>query len=549
MADECRSIECRPCGEETEFGMFLRGKASIGAGADFVHAFDRLWPDSSFDGSVAWDADARIREDPEASGEHSYFKNKNWLTGSNILLPNGARFYLDGGHAEISTPLCLTAHDCVLWNRACYAIIDRIRKKHKETYGKEFIVYRNNVAGGETSYGNWRLRRVSFACHENYAIRRAVPCEALVRALGCGWFPARIPIIGAGKVGSDHGTPRAEFQMSQRADFMTCVSGIETMADRGIYNLRDVPYADRARFRRMHVICGDSNMCAIPEFLKIALTDIILKMIEDGALHARIEFSDPVGAMRSISRDLECAQQYDIVGRKKRMPILDILSEYRDVFAEYVVRSYPRNEQLTKAIGLFSGILSLLKCGDSDALVGMLDWATKRNMIAAYCGKKGIAWESDRAVQLDCEYSNNDHESGIWFRRYAAGEECLIPEALRRDAERTPPLSRSRLIVNMLRTHASHIEASNYWDRIIIKKSCVASGERYIFLPDPTRVWDPAIDEALMRLPLAECIREGVARGIFTLHYSTYEYPRDAQKNSDSEYRHAVPPPSESFSE
>ena len=47
-------------------------------------------------------------------------------------------------------------------------------------------------------------------------------------------------------------------------------------------NTRDEPHADSERFRRLHVIVGDSNMSEVATYLKVGTTALVLDMIEDG---------------------------------------------------------------------------------------------------------------------------------------------------------------------------------------------------------------------------------------------------------------------------
>src|SRR3546814_971097 len=63
---------------------------------------------------------------------------------------------------------------------------------------------------------------------------------------------------GAGKVvATAHG---ASYAVSQRADHIWEGVSSATTRSRPIINTRDEPHADAERYRRLHVIVGDSNM-------------------------------------------------------------------------------------------------------------------------------------------------------------------------------------------------------------------------------------------------------------------------------------------------
>ena len=111
--------------------------------------------------------------------------------------------------------------------------------------------------------------------------RPRVPFAMLVRNL-IPWFVTRQVFTGAGKVGSENGADAVDFQISQRADFFEEEVGLETTLKRPIVNTRDEPHADPQKYRRLHVIVGDANLCEVATFLKVGTTAIVLAMIEDG---------------------------------------------------------------------------------------------------------------------------------------------------------------------------------------------------------------------------------------------------------------------------
>src|SRR5947208_9427872 len=96
------------------------------------------------------------------------------------------------------------------------------------------------------------------------------------------------------------------YQISQRADFFSVVVSIDTMNRRPLINTRDEPHVDASRYRRFHVILGDSNMSEWATALKIGTTALVLGLIERGEA-PQLEIAQPVDANKSISRD----QNYD----------------------------------------------------------------------------------------------------------------------------------------------------------------------------------------------------------------------------------------------
>ncbi len=213
---------------------------------------------------------------------------------SDLVLPNGARFYNDHTHPEYSTPECRTLRDLVAHDRAGQRILQSAAARRNRALGGPYVqIYKNNTDFHGHSYG----------CHDNYLVSRSIPFTALVTAL-LPFLVSRQVIAGAGKMGieTQEGVFQpGSFQLSQRADFMETVLSVDTMHNRPILNTRDEPHADRARFRRLHLIVGDANMCEYATALKVGTTRLVLELIWRGVAPA-LELDDPVSAIKAISR-------------------------------------------------------------------------------------------------------------------------------------------------------------------------------------------------------------------------------------------------------
>src|SRR5213076_3531712 len=212
----------------------------------------------------------------------------------NTVLTNGARYYVDHAHPEYSTPECADALELVCADKAGERILARsmLAARRLSEPGQEIVVYKNNSDGKGNSYGT----------HENYLIDRALPFATLVRHL-LPWFVTRQVFTGAGKVGGENGTGHTGYQLSQRADFFEEEVGLETTLKRPIVNTRDEPHADPQKYRRLHVIVGDANLCEVATFLNVGTTAIVLAMIEDGFVDKDLTIIGPVPAMRAVSHD------------------------------------------------------------------------------------------------------------------------------------------------------------------------------------------------------------------------------------------------------
>ena len=86
------------------------------------------------------------------------------------------------------------------------------------------------------------------------------------------------------------------------------------MNRRPIINTRDEPHADSSKYRRFHVIIGDSNMSEFATALKIGTTALVLDLIETGKA-PQLELANPIEATKAISRDQTYTWIIELQGR------------------------------------------------------------------------------------------------------------------------------------------------------------------------------------------------------------------------------------------
>src|SRR5918996_2217669 len=281
------------CGIETEYGVALRGAAD----ANPVLASSMLINGYVEHRKVGWDfEDESPGRDARGFAREGATPPEIETHLVNTVLTNGARYYVDHAHPEYSTPECADVLELVCADKAGERILARSMKaaRHLLGAGQEIVVYKNNSDGKGNSYGT----------HENYLVDRAVPFARLAASL-IPFFVTRQVFCGAGKVGCEEaGVDGVEFQLSQRADFMEAEVGLETTLKRPIVNTRDEPHADPERFRRLHVICGDANLCEVASFLKLGTAALVLLLIEDESVDIdAFTLASPVESYKAVSRD------------------------------------------------------------------------------------------------------------------------------------------------------------------------------------------------------------------------------------------------------
>ncbi|MDC8448865.1 MAG: proteasome accessory factor PafA2 family protein [Nitrospira sp.] len=328
---------------------------------------------------------------------------------SDLVLPNGARFYNDHTHPEYSTPECRTIRDLLAQDRAGERILLRAaqRRNHK-LGGRHVQLYKNNTDFHGHSYG----------CHDNYLVSRAVPFPALVAGL-VPFLVSRQVIAGAGKVGTEaqeSGYVPGRYQLSQRADFMEAELGVDTMHNRPILNTRDEPHADRRKYRRLHLIIGDANMCEYATALKVGTTRLVLDLIERGAM-PHIELDQPVAAVKQLSRDPDLKAVVRLQDGR-RLSALELQESYCEAAHRELAGSDEESEWLLSEWGETLHLLAQ----DRLQLIGKLDWITKQWLLETFMREERIGWDDPWLASLDLEYHNVSPAQGLYFGLEAEGK-------------------------------------------------------------------------------------------------------------------------------
>ncbi len=390
-------------GTETEYGIAAVGQP------DFNPVLSSSMLISSYAGSlrrIRWDyedesplRDARGFE-PVSGRELS----DEDLGLANVILPNGARYYVDHAHPEYSTPECLSPRSLVIHDKAGERILERSLAvvAAEIPSSPALAIYKNNSDGKGNSYGT----------HENYLMDRATPFGDIVRDL-TPFFVSRQIFTGAGKLGLEaqwDERGKHVFQLTQRADFFETEVGLETTLKRPIINTRDEPHADPERYRRLHVIVGDANLCEVATFLKLGTTSIVLKMIEDGFLP---DFSlvNPVAAIHDVSRDVSLTTQVSLVDGRK-MTALQLQWEYLELARKYVDREddTPENREVLER---WESVLRGLE-NDPRTLSAQLDWVAKLRLLEGYRERDGLAWSDAKLRAIDLQYHDVRRDRGLY---------------------------------------------------------------------------------------------------------------------------------------
>jgi Pup amidohydrolase len=441
-------------GTETEFGITVVGPTEVNP----VLASSMVVGAYRVAGDIRWDhtdehplRDARGYEVPDA---HEPPTDEE-LGLANTVLTNGARFYVDHAHPEYSSPECSNARDLVVWDKAGERILEDAARRAEATLpeGSRVVIHKNNTDGKGAAYGT----------HENYLVPRTVPFGRLTREL-LPFFVTRPIYTGAGRLGSELDADVA-YQLTQRADFFEVDIGLETTLKRPLMNTRDEPHADPERYRRLHVINGDANLCEVATFVKVGTMLIVLDLIEDEALGEVPTLARPVEAFHRVSHDLDCSQPLEL-DDGRWMTALEIQGLYLETAKRYL-KDRDLDPVTADVLDRWEALLATAEV-DPRQLAGQVDWATKLDLLEGYRQRHGLGWDHDRLKMVDLQYHDVRRDKGLYQRLAERGRvERLVAESEIAHAVANPPTdTRAWFRGECLRRFRGQIVAAG-WDSLI----------------------------------------------------------------------------------
>jgi Pup amidohydrolase len=455
-------------GIETEYGIIVRGGDSnpIAASSVLINAYvgelARAGTGHKTAPRVGWDFEDEHPDVDARSGapDASALAPEVETHLVNAVLTNGARYYVDHAHPELSTPECADPRTVVVYDRAAEAILARSMTAAATLLpeGQEIVIYKNNSDRKGNSYG----------CHENYLMDRSVPFGRIVSQV-MPHFISRQVFTGAGKVGSEAAGVTSEavpYQLTQRADFFEEEVGLETTLKRPIVNTRDEPHADAQKYRRLHVIVGDANCSEVATFLKVGTTALVLCMIEDGWLHRNLVPTAPVQALRAVSYDLTLRRPIELA-EGGTMTALEMQWEYLDRARKYAeehgLDCVGGEEVGTEVLTRWEAVLTGLET-DPDSLADQLDWVAKRRLLSAYAERHDLRWDDARLAAMDLQY--HDLRPGRSLAARVGLERVTTDDEVARAVEEPPDDTRAYFRGRCLQRWPDRIVAAN-WDSIV----------------------------------------------------------------------------------
>jgi len=438
----------RIVGVETEYGCLLSEEEP--------HVNSELWP-------------AKVKNylfrKADAGTIDLHYRDYEEPPGNGGFLLNGGRLYLDMGHIEYASPECLHLHDLVTYELAG----DDLLQSSLVALGAEDRVsfIKNNVD---------HHTGATFGCHENYLMKREAQFTPPILGTLLTFLATRQIFTGSGRVGQsnplafDFEPPQPEahvnFQLSQRADHIVNDIYQWVQFNRAIINARDEPLADYRKYRRLHLLIGDSNMSPYANALKIGTTACVLSLLEEARLPRNLILADAVQSTRDISRDP--TQRWTVrLENGKTIDAIDVQWEFHQLAQKYLHNSSAETNWLLENWGF---VLEALP-HNRHALIGGVDWITKKWLLEEFVESEGLSWDDPWLQSIDLEYHNIDPRRGLFFavtpgKRIAEWNNSVRrPSAMRVPPANTRASGRARAVA-FFQSSACGIPYVINWDSI-----------------------------------------------------------------------------------
>lgn len=447
---------------------------------------------------LAYDAAGSRPQTIEEIARRLFAPVVEWGRSTNVFLTNGSRLYLDvGSHPEVATAECVDPLDLLAQDRAGVQILADLTARAQAALRAEggqgsIHLFRNNV----DSAGN------SFGCHENYLIPRRLEYARLTDHL-LPFLVTRQLLSGAGHV--VQGPDGARLVLSQRAEHMWEGVSNSSTRSRPMINTRDEPHADAERFRRLHVIVGDTNMAEGSTLLKTVSTHLVLSLLETGRVLPSWAMANPVKALRQISTEASADTQL-LLADGRTVTALEVQEYFLGAATEHARATGMDSELVSEVLQLWERTLRAWASKDLSPVADTLDFAAKRSLLTRYAQRHGLDLGDPRVARLELAYHDVAPGAGLvpgleergLLRRFTTPAE--VSRARTEPPRGTRAEIRSRFVQAARRAGVDH-QAD--WLHLKLTEEPV----RTVLLADPFATSDAAADELIEALAALPAVR------------------------------------------
>jgi proteasome accessory factor A len=429
------------------------------------------------------------RLSPDEVARYLFRRVVSWGRSSNVFLENGSRLYLDvGSHPEYATPECDSLYDLVAHDKAGERVLEGLLKSAEDRLEEEGIrgevyLFKNNTDSAGNSYG----------CHENYLVTRQADFQRTLDTL-IPFFVTRQVFAGAGKL--LHTARGTVYCLAQRAEHIWEGVSSATTRSRPIINTRDEPHADAERYRRLHVIAGDSNMSEYTTYVKVGTTAAILQMIEDEVVFRDLTLENPIRAIREISHDITCRRKVRLANGRE-LSALDVQWEYLERVLRYA-RSHGFPAQVQSAVDMWEHLLTGLE-KDPLSLRRECDWVAKYHVLEGYRARHRLELGDPKLALVDLAYHDVSRHRSLYYAMERRGlvERVVTDQDVSRALVMPPQTTRARLRGEFIKqAKARNRDFTVDWVHLKLNDQA----QRTVLCKDPFRAVDERVEKLIAGL-------------------------------------------------
>jgi proteasome accessory factor A len=266
-----------------------------------------------------------------------------------------------------------------------------------------------------------------------------------------------------------------------------------TTRSRPIINTRDEPHADAEKYRRLHVIVGDSNMAETTTMLKVGTAALVLEMIEAGVSFRDFALDNPIRAIREVSHDLTGRRPVRLAGGRQASA-LEIQREYYARAVEHLKTREP-NTQIEQVVDLWGRTLDAVEAQDFAKVDTEIDWVIKRKLFQRYQDRYSMELSDPKIAQLDLAYHDIKRGRGVFdlLQRKGLAKRLTEDEQIDEAVDLPPQTTRAKLRGEFI-TAAQDAGRDFTVDWVHLKLNDQA--QRTVLCKDPFR----SVDERVERL-------------------------------------------------
>jgi len=427
------------------------------------------------------------RLSPDEVSRYLFRRVVSWGRSSNVFLENGSRLYLDvGSHPEYATAECDSITEVIAQDKAGDRLLEELM------YGAEARLQEEGIRGTIHLFkNNTDFAGNSYGCHENYLTLRNSDSDKYASHL-IPFLVSRQIMCGAGHVLQTARGPL--FTLAQRSEHVWESMSSATTRSRPIINTRDEPHADPEKYRRLHVIVGDSNMSEFSNFLKIGSTSCMLIMLEhDPSLLPDFSLENPIRSIRDISQDVTCKRRIRLVSGRE-VSALEIQRSFLECALDYdSAVGFPLEER--RALAMWREVIEALDRSPME-LATKVDWVIKYRLIESFMRRHSCSLADPRVQMLDLQYHDIRRDRGLYFTLQSRGlvDRILTDDQIEHSMNVAPRTTRAHLRSQFIR-RAKEKKRDYTVDWVHLKLNDQA--QKTVLCKDPFRSADERVEKLI----------------------------------------------------